>query len=390
MKFYLVGGAVRDRLLHLPLCADEDWVVVGSTPEAMLASGFKAVGRGFPVFIKPGFSGEYALARTERKVSHGYRGFTFNADPGVKLEEDLWRRDLTINSVAYDPSQDRYIDPCGGMRDIEKRVLRHVSKAFVEDPVRVLRVARFAARFSSLGFTVDKSTREFMKQMVRSGETEALTPERIWKEMKSAFGESNAARFFEELEAVGALSVLSPDFVAFSKTDCYRPALKALAGSGEVQADVFERFLLLALYAGGCSTSLSGLCRNLKMPAQYCKAAENVRRFYELLNSPPASDADLLLGVVECFDGIRNPKRLQQLSRALANLVFPERFPCVLGKVVQLKEKIAPAGNRLRSLDLEALLKDANSLDKPGLVRTARRKALLQMLEETCGEGGCG
>ena len=389
MKLYLVGGAVRDRLLHLPICADEDWVVVGSTPEAMLASGFKAVGRGFPVFIKPGFDGEYALARTERKVSHGYRGFTFNADPRVTLEEDLRRRDLTVNAVAYDESQDRYIDPYGGMRDIEKRLLRHVSEAFSEDPVRVLRVARFAARFSGLGFKVDRSTRELMKQMVWSGETEALTPERVWKEMQSALREDNSARFFEELEAVGALSALSPDFVAFSKTDCYRSALAALASSGGAKVDVFERFLLLALSAGACSISLTELCRNLKMPGQYCKAAESVRRLYEWLKNPPDSGSELLLKIVECFDGIRNPERLRQLVHALTRFTLPEGAPCALEKVVQLKEKIMAAGSRLSSLELGDLLKNAQPSDKPGLVKAARHRALLSIAGDTSGEGVC-
>jgi len=180
---YLVGGAVRDKLLGVP-CKERDWVVVGNTPEALLEKGYKQVGSSFPVFLHPETREEYALARTERKQGHGYHGFTVDFNPGVSLEEDLSRRDLTINAIARGPDE-QLIDPFGGQADIESRVLRHVSPAFSEDPLRVLRVARFAARFAPLGFTVHPSTLALMSGMAASGELSHLVPERVWGEIES-------------------------------------------------------------------------------------------------------------------------------------------------------------------------------------------------------------
>ncbi|HZV24521.1 MAG TPA: multifunctional CCA tRNA nucleotidyl transferase/2'3'-cyclic phosphodiesterase/2'nucleotidase/phosphatase, partial [Luteimonas sp.] len=184
MRTYLVGGAVRDRLLGLPH-GDNDHVVVGETPEAMLARGFKPVGRDFPVFLHPRTGEEYALARTERKSGRGYRGFVVDADPAVTLEEDLARRDFTINAIAQ-AADGTLVDPFGGARDIDARLLRHVGPAFVEDPLRVLRAARFMARFASLGFSVAPETLALMRAMVASGELSALVPERVWQELSRA------------------------------------------------------------------------------------------------------------------------------------------------------------------------------------------------------------
>ncbi|MFP5306355.1 MAG: multifunctional CCA tRNA nucleotidyl transferase/2'3'-cyclic phosphodiesterase/2'nucleotidase/phosphatase, partial [Gammaproteobacteria bacterium] len=184
MKRYLVGGAVRDRLLGLTV-TERDWVVVGATPDEMIAAGYKPVGRDFPVFLHPQTGEEHALARTERKSGHGYRGFVCDAGPGVSLEDDLRRRDLTVNAIAED-EHGGIVDPYGGRRDLEARVLRHVSEAFVEDPLRVLRVARFHARFAPLGFTVADETLALMRSIVDSGEIDHLVPERVWKEMSRA------------------------------------------------------------------------------------------------------------------------------------------------------------------------------------------------------------
>ena len=184
MHIYLVGGAVRDRLLGRPP-GDRDWVVVGETQAAMEAAGFRAIGRDFPVFLHPQTGEEYALARTERKSGRGYRGFVVDADPSVTLEQDLGRRDFTINAIAEAPDG-RLVDPYGGVRDIEARVLRHVGAAFSEDPLRVLRAARFMARFAPLGFTVAAETMDLMRGMVDAGELEALTPERVWQELSRA------------------------------------------------------------------------------------------------------------------------------------------------------------------------------------------------------------
>lgn len=206
---YLVGGAVRDRLLGLPV-RERDWVVVGSTPEEMRARGFRPVGKDFPVFLHPRTQEEYALARTERKTAPGYHGFVFHAAPDVSLEDDLRRRDLTINAIA-ERADGTLVDPYGGQQDLERRLLRHVSPAFAEDPVRILRVARFAARLAPLGFSVAGETLALMRAMTDSGEVDALVPERVWQELARALGEPAPRAFFETLRACGALARLMPE-----------------------------------------------------------------------------------------------------------------------------------------------------------------------------------
>jgi tRNA nucleotidyltransferase (CCA-adding enzyme) len=212
MHIYLVGGAVRDKLLNRPV-VDHDHVVVGARPEEMLALGYKPVGKDFPVFLHPQTGEEYALARTERKSGRGYHGFVVHADATVTLEQDLARRDLTINAIAQD-QHGALTDPYHGVRDIEARVLRHVSPAFVEDPVRVLRVARFAARFAPLGFTVADDTMVLMQQMVRDGEVDHLVPERVWSETRKALTEAQPSAFLRVLREAGALRVLFPELDA--------------------------------------------------------------------------------------------------------------------------------------------------------------------------------
>ncbi|HEY8587313.1 MAG TPA: multifunctional CCA addition/repair protein [Rhodanobacter sp.] len=209
MQIYLVGGAVRDKLLNRPV-VDRDHVVVGALPEQLLALGYKPVGKDFPVFLHPDSGEEYALARTERKSGHGYHGFVFQADPTITLEQDLARRDLTINAIAQD-GHGVLTDPFGGVRDLEARLLRHVSPAFVEDPVRVLRVARFAARFAPLGFSVADETMALMRQMVADGEVDHLVPERVWAETRKALAEPQPSMFLRVLRACGAFAVLFPE-----------------------------------------------------------------------------------------------------------------------------------------------------------------------------------
>ena len=212
MQTYLVGGAVRDKLLGRA-AGDRDYVVVGALPEDLLARGYRPVGRDFPVFLHPDTGEEYALARTERKSGRGYHGFVFQADASVTLEQDLARRDLTINAIAED-AQGVLTDPFGGVRDIAARVLRHVSPAFAEDPVRVLRMARFSARFAPLGFTVAPETMALMRQMVRDGEVDHLVPERVWAETRKALGEPQPSAFLRVLRECGALAVLFPEIDA--------------------------------------------------------------------------------------------------------------------------------------------------------------------------------
>src|SRR5688572_5091512 len=208
MQIYKVGGAVRDRLLGKPV-TDIDWVVVGATTEEMLAKGFRPVGADFPVFLHPKSGEEYALARTERKNGRGYGGFIFHASPDVTLEEDLVRRDLTINAMAEDDQQN-LTDPYHGQRDLEARLLRHVSPAFAEDPLRVLRVARFAARYAGLGFSVAPETLELLRRIVADGELAALVPERVWNETQRALAERSPRVYFEVLRTCGALEVIFP------------------------------------------------------------------------------------------------------------------------------------------------------------------------------------
>ncbi len=209
MQIYLVGGAIRDRLLGLPP-GDNDWVVVGATAEEMLEQGFKPVGRDFPVFLHPKTGEEYALARTERKSGRGYRGFVVDADPGVTIEQDLLRRDFTLNAIAQD-GDGNLIDPYGGVRDIEQRVLRHVGPAFVEDPLRVLRAARFMARFAPLGFRVADETLELMREIAGSGELDALVPERVWQELRKALRSPRPSAFLSTLRETNALAAVLPE-----------------------------------------------------------------------------------------------------------------------------------------------------------------------------------
>lgn len=209
MKIYLVGGAVRDELLGLPV-KERDWVVLGETPESMARQDFRPVGKDFPVFLHPQSHEEYALARTERKTAPGYKGFTIHASPDVSLEQDLLRRDLTINAMAMTP-EGRLVDPYGGQADLEKRIFRHISPAFAEDPVRILRVARFAARYAHLGFTLAEETGALMQAMVKSGEVDHLVPERVWAELFKALLEQSPSAFFYTLKDCAALDKIFPE-----------------------------------------------------------------------------------------------------------------------------------------------------------------------------------
>jgi tRNA nucleotidyltransferase (CCA-adding enzyme) len=212
MKTFLVGGAVRDRLLHIPV-KERDWVVIGETPESMIQQGFRPVGKDFPVFLHPQNHEEYALARTERKTAPGYKGFVIHAAPDVTLEQDLMRRDLTINAMAMSP-EGEIIDPFNGRRDLENRIFRHISPAFSEDPVRILRVARFAARYAHLDFRIADETQALMQQMVDSGEIDYLVPERVWAELHKALLERSPVAFFQALKDCGALAKILPEIDA--------------------------------------------------------------------------------------------------------------------------------------------------------------------------------
>ena len=290
MKKYLVGGAVRDELLGLPV-KEKDYVVVGSTPEEMERLGYKPVGKDFPVFLQPQTHEEYALARTERKSGRGYKGFTVHASPDVTLEEDLRRRDLTINAMAKG-EEGQLIDPFGGKRDLERRLLRHVSEAFAEDPVRVLRLARFAARF---GFDVAPETMALMKRMVASGETDYLVPERVWQEFAKGLMEREPQRMFGVLEACGLRPKLLPELTAF----------------GKLEGTLAQRFARLAWPLK--QSEVEALCERLKVPGEVRELALLGTRNRVALRASRLATPQALLELLKRTDAFRRPERFQDL-----------------------------------------------------------------------------
>ena len=265
MKIYLVGGAVRDKLLGLPI-KEKDWVVVNATVDDMLALRYRQVGKEFPVFLHPKTGEEYALARMERKVKPGYQGFTFDTSPDVSLEEDLIRRDLTVNAMA-EGEDGKLTDPYGGKKDLDAKVLRHVSPAFAEDPVRILRVGRFFARYAQLGFTIAPETIALMKQMVQAGEVNALVAERVWKELERALGEKNPEKFFEALAICDALPILFPGIQINSD------GMKALTAAAILSDKSVIRFAALLHALPDAKQTISSLCDRYRVPNSFRELA---------------------------------------------------------------------------------------------------------------------
>jgi len=341
MEVYLVGGAVRDALLGREV-RERDYVVVGATAAELLAQGFRPVGRDFPVFLHPQTQAEYALARRERKTGPGYHGFVTDFSPDITLEEDLLRRDLTVNAIAQ-RADGTLIDPHGGQADLAARTLRHVSPAFSEDPVRVLRVARFAARFAPLGFTVHESTRALMRRMVDDGEVAALVPERVWQETERALSESRPQVFFEVLRDCGALAVIFPEIdrlFGVPQPPQYHPeidtgvhVLMCLARAAALDAPSTVRFAMLAHDLGKGVTPreewprhvmhesrglplVDALCARLKVPNGHrelarlcCKQHTNVHRALQLR-------PETVLKLLEECDAFRRPERFSELLLA--------------------------------------------------------------------------
>lgn len=266
MKIYLVGGAVRDKLMGLPV-NEQDYVVVGATEAEMLALHYQRVGKEFPVFLHPKTRHEYALARLERKTAPGYKGFEFDAAPTVTLEEDLLRRDLTINAMAEAPDG-TIIDPYGGQKDLKDKILRHVSAAFAEDPVRILRVGRFMARFGHLGFTIAPETMTLMQNMVDAGEVNALVAERVWKELQRALLEPTPTLFFQVLQDCNALSILFPGL------DIKSNALTALTNARDQGYAPIVCFAAVFHNYHGGSAGLNTLCRRYRVPSDYQELAK--------------------------------------------------------------------------------------------------------------------
>jgi len=337
MQVYLVGGAVRDEQLEIPV-SERDWCIVGATPDELTNQGYKQVGKDFPVFLHPETGEEYALARTERKTAAGYHGFEFHTTPDVTIEDDLGRRDLTINAIARD-SDGNVVDPYNGMDDIDNRVLRHVSDAFAEDPVRILRVARFAARFAALGFRIAPETMQLMRSMVAEGEVDALVPDRVWKETESALMGNSSRVFFEVLRECGALRVLYPEvevLFGIPQPEKWHPeidtglhVMMVLEQAEKLSGDIEVRFAALVHDLGKGTTPrrvwpshagheqrgvklIRSLAKRLPVPNS-CRdlgmlAAEfhtHCHRAYELR-------ADTILRVLESADAFRRPERFEQ------------------------------------------------------------------------------
>jgi len=341
MQVYLVGGAVRDHLLGHPY-HEKDYVVVGATPAQMLDLGYQPVGKDFPVFLHPQTKEEYALARTERKSGTGYHGFEFHTDVSVTLEQDLIRRDLTINAMAMDDAGQVY-DPYGGQQDLEKRILRHVSDAFVEDPLRVLRIARFAARYTSAGFVIADETLALMQRLTESGELNALTPERVWKETSRALSERHADVYFEVLRECGALKVLFPEIDALygipqrpeyhPEIDCGIHTMMSLQQACRQNYSLDVRFAVLVHDLGKALTPVeelprhimheergikpvNELCDRLKVPTYTKQLALAVckehLKCHQAFNLKPGT----LWRLLQRLDVLRRPERVEAFVQA--------------------------------------------------------------------------
>ncbi len=339
MKTYLVGGAVRDRLLGIPghEVSERDWVVTGGSSEAMLAAGFRQVGRDFPVFLHPKTHEEHALARTERKSGKGYTGFTCHSDPSITLEEDLLRRDLTINAIAED-EHGELVDPFNGLQDLGQRILRHVSPAFVEDPLRVLRVARFAARFHHLGFSIADETLLLMQQLSVGDELLHLAPERIWKETEKALSTDSPQRYFQALHQCGALRKLFPEIHALfgvPQTEKHHPeidtgihTLMVLEQAARLTPDIPTRFAALVHDLGKALTPpnewprhiaheqrgiapVKTLCRRIRVPRQMEDLAVLVCEFHLHVHRALEMKASTIQKLFESLDLYRRPERLE-------------------------------------------------------------------------------
>jgi tRNA nucleotidyltransferase (CCA-adding enzyme) len=404
MDIYLVGGAVRDRLLgRTPL--ERDFVVVGTTPEDLLALGYRPVGKDFPVFLHPDTGEQYALARTERKTGPGYYGFATRFAPDVTLEEDLARRDLTINAMAQDAAGE-LVDPYGGRRDLAARVLRHVSPAFVEDPLRVLRVARFAARFAPLGFTVAPETLELMREIVARGEMAALVPERVWVETERALGEDRPTAYFEVLRRCGALASVFPEIAALDgvpQPEKWHPeidtgvhTMQVLEVAAELSRDTTVRFAALVHDVGKGLTPredwpshvgheeagarlIEQLAARLRLPTEHRELAVLVARYHARVHRVAEQRPGTVLELLERTDAFR---RAERFDRFLLACEADAR-----GRGPELRARPYPQADRLQRalaaasavrLDPEALAREPGPVIAERM-RAARIEAIRQL-----------
>ena len=411
MQIYMVGGAVRDKLLGRPV-NDHDWVVVGATPEQMLAQGYLPVGRDFPVFLHPETREEYALARTERKSGRGYRGFVVQSSPDVTLEEDLSRRDLTINSIASSTDEsgaNRLFDPYHGENDLRVRVLRHVTDAFREDPVRILRVARFAARFTD--FTVAPETMQLMREMVEHGEVNHLVPERVWQELARGLMEEKPSRMFEVLRECGALQVLLPEVARLwgvpQRAD-YHPEvdtgvhlMMVLDMAARLSAPLTVRFACLAHDLGKGTTPadvlprhidhetrsadlLKDVAERLRVPVDCRETADVVAREHGHIHRSQDLSAAALVRLLERCDAIRKPERFAEILLAcecdargrlgFEESAYPQR-PRLLAALAAVQSVIT------REIAAQAASKGQSGPQVGALIHQARVEAVAQWLQ---------
>ena len=411
MQIYMVGGAVRDKLLGRPV-NDHDWVVVGATPEQMLAQGYLPVGRDFPVFLHPETREEYALARTERKSGRGYRGFVVQSSPDVTLEEDLSRRDLTINSIASSTDESgatRLFDPYRGENDLHERVLRHVTDAFREDPVRILRVARFAARFTD--FTVAPETMQLMREMVEHGEVNHLVPERVWQELARGLMEEKPSRMFEVLRDCGALQVLLPEVARLwgvpQRAD-YHPEvdtgvhlMMVLDMAARLSAPLTVRFACLAHDLGKGTTPadvlprhidhetrsaelLKDVAERLRVPVDCRETADVVAREHGHIHRSQDLSAAALVRLLERCDAIRKPERFAEILLAcecdargrlgFEESAYPQR-PRLLAALAAVQSVIT------REIAAQAASKGQSGPQVGALIHQARVEAVAQWLQ---------
>ena len=350
MKKYLVGGAVRDQLLGI---ADEntekDWVVVGSSSDEMLDLGYRQVGKEFPVFLHPGTKEEYALARLERKVSAGYKGFEFDTSSEVTLEQDLSRRDLTINAIAQDG--DELIDPFNGQEDLDNGLLRHVSDAFSEDPVRVLRVARFAARFKVFGFKVAHSTHRLMQQMVDSGEVDALTPERVFKELDRALSYDMPSAFFKVLLACGAYQKV----FSMLESDAHQSHENEFEFLDQLDTDNSTIKFAIWLHSESMQT-IEQLCKSIKCPKNYEQLAVLTSQWHQFAGTFTQHDSEFVLEFFTKTDALRRKERFENLLKIFALLGVDDQ------PIMQLQ-------NELSNIDI-------TSLDKSNIADAIQKERL--------------
>ena len=409
METYLVGGAVRDKLLDIPV-KDEDWVVVGARSEDLLEMGYRQVGKGFPVFLHPETHQEYALARTERKIGPGHNAFDFDISEHVSLEEDLLRRDLTINAMAESKSGE-IIDPYGGQRDLTNKVLRHVSEAFSEDPLRVLRVARFAARFKDRGFVVADETMSLMTTMVASGELKTLVIERIWQEIELALATAAPQEFVSVLKQCGALAVILPEVDALfgvPQPEKYHPeidtgvhVLMSLEQAAKLSDDVAVRYATLVHDVGKALTEKSkwpshyghetlgiplqqSIAQRLRVPNGHAQLAALVCEHHTKLHRVEQLRPSTLLELLESLDAMRQPEPLERFllaceADARGRTGFEDReYP--------QRDYLNAVLKAISQLDVKALLAENCKSSPPELIRNMRLQIISDKVTELVGD----